>query len=117
MPCAEAERATTEPMGDPPADSRAGAEAGKMEVGEGRVQTTDRNVNSLFRDLSDETICTLKLGYTFSFELEWPLTFSYSVRQWFSRYDPQISSIHITWELFEMQIIRLRTSPPLRATV
>lgn len=64
---AEAERAITEPVGDPPADTRARAEAGKMEIGEQKVQTTDKNVNSFFRDISEKTkqhknICALKVG-------------------------------------------------------
>lgn len=67
---AEAERAITEPMNDPPADSRGGAEAGKMGTGRGKGQTADRIVNSFFRELVGETISTLRLGQKFSFELE-----------------------------------------------
>lgn len=68
--CVEAERATSEPRGGPPTDSRAAAEAGKVVAGEGKVQTTDGNVCSVFGDVLEETICTLKLGCRFSFELE-----------------------------------------------
>lgn len=68
--CAEAERTTSELRGGPPTDSRAGAEAGKVVAGEGKGQTTDRNEGSVFRDFSEETICTLNLGCRFSFELE-----------------------------------------------
>lgn len=60
----EAERAITKPRGDGPTEGRASAEAGEMAAGERKVQTTDRNGNSFFRGLSEETICPLKLGYT-----------------------------------------------------
>lgn len=56
-------------MGDSLTDSRAHTEAGKMEVEGQKVQTADRNANSFFRDLSEETMCTLEVGCTFN--LSW----------------------------------------------
>lgn len=47
--CAEAESPITEPMGDPPTVSRDHTETGKMEIGEQKVPTTDRDVNSFFK--------------------------------------------------------------------
>lgn len=56
-------------MRDLPTDSRARTEAGKMEVGGQKIQTTDRNAHSFLRDPSEETMCTLEVGCIFN--LSW----------------------------------------------